>query len=321
MPTLPVVVLVGPTASGKSSLAVALACALQRRGQPAEVVNTDSMVVYRGMDIGTAKPTANERAGVVHHLVDVLDITRTASVAEFQQMARDVVQDCRRRGVVAILVGGSALYTRAVVDEFEFPGTDPAVRARWQARLDEVGVEVLHADLAERAPEVARDILPGNGRRIVRALEVLELTGGFRAQLPPWTYHLDGVLQFGLRLDREVMDERIAQRVHQMWADGLVDEVRALVGQGLREGRTASRALGYQQVLAVLDGTLGEAEAIEQTITGTRRFARKQLGWYRRDPRITWFDAPADEGQRDELAELLAGLTVGPDPGRGDGPH
>jgi len=289
--SIPVIALVGPTASGKSSLAVEVATRLASRGRPAEVVNTDSMVVYRGMDIGTAKPRPEDLARVRHHLVDILDVTQTASVAQFQRLARDVISDCRDRGVVPVLVGGSALYTRAVLDHFELPGTDPEVRARWQRHLDDIGSEALHAELASRAPEVAADILPGNGRRIVRALEVLELTGGFTPRLPEWTYALADVHQFGLHLERPVMDQRIASRVHQMWDDGLVDEVRGVIDLGLREGLTASRALGYQQVLAMLDGRINEAEAIEQTITGTRRFSRKQLGWYRRDPRITWLPA------------------------------
>ncbi|MFT4293801.1 MAG: tRNA (adenosine(37)-N6)-dimethylallyltransferase MiaA [Micropruina sp.] len=290
--TPPLIVLNGPTASGKTALAVRAAQLLLRQGRPAEIVNADSMLVYRGMDIGTAKPTLAERGGVVHHLIDIMDVDQTASVATFQQLARDAVADCRARGVLPILAGGSALYVHAILDDFEFPGTDPALRARLEDELARVGPEALHRRLAELSAEAAGDILPGNGRRIVRALEVIELTGSWRATLPEWRYALDDVRQWGLELPREVMDQRIESRVERMWADGLVTEVRTLIERGLREGRTASRALGYRQVLAYLDGEITEGEAKQQTVAGTRRFARKQLGWFRRDPRIEWL--PAD---------------------------
>lgn len=286
-------VLIGPTASGKSSLAVAYAELLRGRGQAAEIINADSMLVYRGMDIGTAKPTVAERGGITHHLVDIAEVTETASVADFQQVARGAIGDCQERGVLPIVVGGSALYTRAIVDEFEFPGTDPVRRAHWEAELERIGPEALHQVLTERDPGAAAGILPGNGRRVVRALEVIDLTGSYVSQLPQWRYHLPGVVQVGLELDRAELDLRIAARVEQMWADGFVDEVRGLVPRGLRDGLTASRALGYRQVLAYLDGDCSEAEAKEATITGTRRFARKQLGWYRRDERIHWLPALA----------------------------
>lgn len=304
-PVPPVLALNGPTASGKSTLAVDVALALIERGQPAEIVNADSMLVYRGMDIGTAKPTLADRRGVRHHLVDILDVTATATVADFQRLARAAIADCRERGVVPIVVGGSALYVRAILDNFEFPGTDAEVRARWEAELERVGPEALHGRLAASAPDVASGILPGNGRRIVRALEVIELTGGFTSTLPEWTYAVEGVLSYGLELPREVMDARIEARVHAMWADGLVDEVRALLPLGLRNGRTASRALGYRQVLEFLDGSCTEQDAQEATIRGTRRFARKQLGWFRRDARITW-RATGTPGLAAELANAVA---------------
>lgn len=302
----PVIVLVGPTASGKSSLAVDVACALRVDGIAAEVVNADSMLVYRGMDIGTAKPAPAERRGVPHHLVDVLDVTATASVAWFQARARALIEEIRARDGVPVLVGGSALYTRAIVDEFEFPGSDERVRARWEAELERLGAPALHAELARIAPASAAKIEPGNGRRIVRALEIAELTGGHEASLPEWTYALDGVHQFGLTLDREELDRRIDERVEQMWADGLVDEVRRLLGEGLRDGRTAIRAIGYRQVVAMLDGEIDEAEAKAQVQRATRRFFRKQLGWYRRDHRIHWLPAGA-EGNVEQIL-TIAGL-------------
>ena len=303
-----VLVLVGPTAVGKSSLAVAVAQRLTATGQPAEVVNADSMLVYRGMDIGTAKPTQTERGGVPHHLIDVLDVRETATVADFQRRARAAVADCHGRGVVPVLVGGSALYVRAIVDDFRFPGTDPALRAELEAELVAVGPETLHRRLTQLDPASARQILPANSRRVVRALEVIALTGeGFSAALPPRHYVLPEVVQVGLDIDRPRLDHRIAERVDRMWAAGLVAEVRRLVDHGLRDGLTASRALGYRQVLAFLDGELTEDEARTRTITATRKFARRQDSWFRKDPRITWlpFDQP-------DLADAVVALTATP---------
>lgn len=303
--TTPIIVLSGPTASGKSALAIDVARRLIGSGTPAEVVNADSMLVYRGMDIGTAKPTLDERGGVPHHLIDILDVTETASVADFQRLARATIADVRARGAVPLLVGGSALYTRAIVDDFDFPGSDASVRAMWEAELERVGPEALHAELARRDEYAASLILPGNGRRIVRALEVFELTGRVRPVLPEWTYLLDGVRQFGLSLDRAEMDARIETRVHAMFEAGLVAEVDRLRAQGLERGRTASRALGYRQVLSHLRGECTEPEARHDTIRGTRRFARKQLGWWRRDDRITWL-ASGDTANVDLVAGAAA---------------
>ncbi len=301
-----VLVLVGPTAVGKSSLAVAVAQRLAASGQPAEVVSADSMLVYRGMDIGTAKPTPAERGGVPHHLIDVLDVRETATVAEFQQRARNAIADCQGRGVVSVLVGGSALYVRAIVDDFRFPGTDPALRAELEGELAAVGPEALHRRLAKLDPASAAQILPGNGRRVVRALEVIGLTGDrFSANLPPRHYALAGVVQVGLDIDRHRLDQRIAERVDRMWADGLVDEVRRLAETGLREGLTASRALGYRQVLAYLDGETTEDEARTRTVAATRRFARRQNSWFRKDPRIGWL--PFD---RAGLVEAVVALVA-----------
>jgi tRNA dimethylallyltransferase len=286
-----VVAVVGATAAGKSEVALDLA---QRLG--GEIVNTDAMQLYRGMDIGTAKLPPGDRRGIVHHLLDVLDVSEPATVAEFQGWARSVIDDCLGRGVTPVLVGGSALYTRAVLDEFCFPGTDPDVRERWERSLAALGPEALHAELASRDPSAASRILPSNGRRIVRALEVIEITGRpFTASLPSHRYHYPEACQVGVDIDRATLDERIARRVETMWKAGLVDEVRELVVRGLREGRTANRALGYRQVLAFLAGSISEDEAREQTITGTRRFARRQDSWFRKDPRVTWvrWDDPA----------------------------
>lgn len=285
-----VVAVVGPTAAGKSDLSVALCKQL-----PGEVVNADAMQVYRGMDVGTAKITPAERSGVPHQLLDILEVTQTATVAEFQQLARAAIDDCLRRQVVPVLTGGSALYVRAILDDFEFPGTDPAVRERLEAELEEHGSGALHQRLAEVDPAAAEQILPSNGRRIVRALEVIELTGGpYVATLPEHTYVYPGAVQLGLDVPRPVLDERIGRRVDRMFEHGFVDEVKDLLGKGLLDGRTANRALGYSQVIALLRGELSETEARERTAQATRRFARRQDSWFRKDPRITWlpWDAP-----------------------------
>ena len=313
------VVLVGATAVGKSSLAVELALRLAAAGRRAEVINADSMLLYRGMDIGTAKPSIVERRGVRHHLIDVLDVTETSTVADFQRLARDAITECCTRNVVPIVVGGSALYVRAIVDNFEFPGTDPALRAELEAELERIGAQSLHRRLAAVDPAAAATIEPGNGRRIVRALEVGALTGRpYAATLPAYSYLLPGIVQLGLAIDREALDRRVATRVHRMWQAGLVDEVRQLEQAGLRRGRTASRALGYRQVLDFLANSISEAEAEEQTILATRRFARRQDAWFRKDPRIHWlrWDDPqlvdsayglagADGNQASERAESM----------------
>jgi tRNA dimethylallyltransferase len=301
----PVVAVVGPTATGKTALAVALA---QRLG--GEVVNADSMQLYRGMDIGTAKPGPAERAGVPHHLLDLWSVQEPASVVEYARAARAQIDRLRAAGTLPLLVGGSGLYVRAVVDELEFPGTDPAVRARLEAELAEVGPGRLHERLRTLDPEAAVAVLPSNGRRIVRALEVLELTGRpFRARLPQPRPHYPVV---GVALDRAPaeLDERVAARVERMWAQGLVAEVERLVGEGLREGPTASRALGYAQVLDSFDGVLTPAEARERTVTATRRFVRRQRSWFRRDADLAWFDAGRPD-LPDAVAGLIADRTIG----------
>ena len=294
-PTRPVVAVVGATATGKSDLGVALALRLG-----GEVVNADSMQIYRGMDVGTAKLTEPERRGVPHHLLDVWDVRVAANVAGYQRMARETFAALQAQGRTPVLVGGSGLYVRAAVDDLAFPGTDEAVRTRLEGELAEVGPAALHARLAALDPAAAASILPSNGRRVVRALEVVELTGSFAAALPDPAYAVPTV-QVGLAIDRSLLDERIERRVEQMWERGLVGEVRSLVEQGLREGRTASRALGYAQVLRHLDGEWTEDRAREETVKATRRFARRQESWFRRDPRVGWVDVTGQEDP-DELA-------------------
>ncbi|WP_369134748.1 tRNA (adenosine(37)-N6)-dimethylallyltransferase MiaA [Modestobacter sp. I12A-02662] len=300
----PVVAVVGPTATGKTALAVALA---HRLG--GEVVNADSMQLYRGMDIGTAKPTPAEREGVPHHLMDLWHVREPASVAEYRQRARAEVDRLRAAGVVPLLVGGSGLYVRAVLDELDFPGTAPDVRARLTAELEAEGAAALHARLATVDPAAAAAILASNGRRVVRALEVIELTGApFTARMPDPRPHYPAVV---VALDREPaeLDERVARRVDAMWAAGFVDEVAVLAADGLREGPTASRALGYAQVLQQLDGVLTPEEARERTVTTTRRFVRRQRSWFRRDAATTWFDAARPDLVDAAVAEIT-GRTI-----------
>lgn len=308
--TQPVIVLIGPTASGKSALAVDVAVQLRADGILTEIVNADSMLVYRGMNIGTAKPTLEERRGIPHHLIDIMEVTEQASVAEFQAQARAVIADIQRRGGVPIVVGGSPLYTRAITDAFHFPGSDEQVRAKWEAELARVGVSALYERLREVAPSSAENIEPGNGRRIVRALEIHELTGEHSPTLPQWTYELEGIQQYGLDLPRDVLDARIDARVESMWEAGLVDEVRALLVVGLREGRTALRAIGYRQVVQMLDRELTEDEAKDAVKRATRKFFRKQLGWYRRDPRIRWLAAGDDSNVSTIAADVAQALQA-----------
>jgi tRNA dimethylallyltransferase len=293
------IAVVGPTATGKSDLALALAEALD-----GEVINADALQLYRGMDIGTAKLPPAMRRGVPHHLLDVLDVTQEASLAAYQRDARRARDEVVARGRVPILVGGSGLYVRAVLDRLEIPPTDPAVRLRLEREAESVGAEPMHARLAELDPVAAIAILPGNVRRVVRALEVIELTGRpFSATLPKPEYHRPAV-QIGLDAPRDVLDERIAARVERMWKDGLIDETLALVAEGLLDGRTAPRALGYAQVLRMFEGELDDVAARADTIVTTRRFARRQESWFRRDQRITWlpFDA------RDLVGRALAAI-------------
>jgi tRNA dimethylallyltransferase len=283
IPQPPVIAVVGPTGSGKSDLAVALALELD-----GEVINADSMQFYRGMDIGTAKISLAERRGVPHHLLDTLDVTQEASVSDFQQESRAAVAEIHSRGKRAILVGGSGLYIRAALDVLEFPGTDPAIRRRLEAELETAGPAPLRARLEGVDPVSAARL--GDARRIIRALEVFELTGRPFSSFMPVREYFRPAAQIGLTVDRELLRDRLAQRVHGMVSGGLLAEVQRLDAAGLRRGRTAPRALGYAQFLKVLDGEAGIDQAAEETIVATRQFARRQLTWFRADPRITWLD-------------------------------
>ena len=295
------IAVVGPTATGKSELAITIA-----RAVGGEVVNADALQLYRGMDIGTAKVSKADRRGVPHHLLDVLDVTETASVAAYQRDAREVIERLLDKGAIPVLAGGSGLYVQAVLDDLRFPGTDPAVRARLEAEADDVGAAVLHERLTSLDPVAATAILPTNTRRIVRALEVIEITGQpFSATMPkPGPAHYGTVL---VGIDRETgdLDRRVDLRVDRMFAAGLVEEVKSLLGRGLRDGKTASRALGYQQVLAALDGDGDFAAAAESTKQATRRFVRRQRSWFRRDARIRWFDG-ADPDVAERVLSVVA---------------
>ena len=294
----PVIAVVGPTGSGKSDLAVNLALELD-----GEVINADAMQFYRAMDIGTAKITMAERRGVPHHLLDILDVTQEASVSDFQHQAREVIDDIHARGKRAILAGGSGLYVRAALDILEFPGTDPELRARLEADHAQLGTPALLDRLRTVDPASADRV--SDARRIIRALEVHELTGRPFSSFMPRREYYQPAVQVGLGVDREVLRDRLASRVHRMVASGLLEEVRLLDARGLRRGKTASRALGYSQFLRVIDGTSTVSDAAEETILATRQFARRQLTWFRADPRITWLD-----WQDPQLAAKAAELCV-----------
>ena len=296
----PIITVVGATATGKSDLALDLA---DRLG--GEIINTDSMQFYRGMDIGTAKLPVDERRGIPHHLIDILDVTEEANVQDFQARARAAIADIRERGLRPILVGGSGLYVRAAVDHMEFPGTDPQVRARLEA---EVATDrwALHQKLRELDPTAAEKITVNDQRRIARALEVIELTGRpFSAQLPDYQ-EIEPTIHLGLSMDRAILHERIATRVELMWDHGWVDEVTRLLDVGLAEGKTASRAIGYAQIQRHLAGELTAAQAKEETTIRTRQFARRQDTWFRRDPRIRWIDGSAADPEQNLAAALVA---------------
>ena len=283
-----VVSIVGPTASGKTGLGVAIARRLAERGERAEIVNADAYQMYRGMDIGTAKPTAEEQAAVPHHLIDIIDPDDTMTVARFQQLARRTIAELQSRGIRPILVGGSGLYARAAIDDISFPGTDPKIRERLERRELEEGAGVLFEELRAKDPQAAARMDPRNPRRTIRALEVIELTGRpYSATLPRYRYVVASV-QIGLDLDRADLDRRIDIRTAQMREAGFLDEARRLRPH---MGLTASRALGYQQMFDLLDGLWDERDAWADVAQKTKRLARKQMGWFGRDPRIHWLQA------------------------------
>ncbi|EIC67912.1 tRNA (adenosine(37)-N6)-dimethylallyltransferase MiaA [Mycobacteroides abscessus] len=303
--TRPIAV-IGPTATGKSALALELA---ERLG--GEIVNADAMQLYRGMDIGTAKVPECERRGLVHHMLDVLDVTETATVATYQERAVATIDDIRARGHVPVIVGGSMMYIQALLDDWAFPATDPQVRARWEERLAQIGVTALHAELAARDPAAAAIILPTDGRRTVRALEVIELTGQpFAASAPTIGPPRWDTLIVGLDWETEKLDDRIARRTDLMFEQGFVGEVEYLLSTGLRDGVTASRAIGYAQVIAALDAGGGAGalvQARDLTFVGTRRYVRRQRSWFGRDHRVVWL---AGESVETGGPEGLAGEIV-----------
>jgi len=303
----PVVAIVGATGTGKSDLALDLATELIERGHPVEIVNADAMQLYRGMNIGTAKVPESERRGIPHHLFDVWDVTVEASVADYQTLARAIILDIQSRGAIPLLVGGSGLYVSAVIYEFDFPGTDKDVRASLEARLDTEGIDALQAELARKDPLAAAAIDPRNTRRVIRALEVITLTGkpfgaGLDAEQRPWQ---DNLLILGLEVPREELVTRLDQRVNRMWDAGLVDEVKSLIPAGIESGVTASRAIGYQQVLAYLSQTLTKEAALEETQGLTRRYARRQVSWFRRNTDTVWLD-PRDPNTLARALELVS---------------
>ena len=285
------VAVVGPTGTGKSDLALDIAESLSAAGAKAEIVNSDSMQFYRGMDIGTAKLELSERRGIEHHMLDVLDPLDESTAAEYQRVARPIIEELQAKGVVPILVGGSMLYVAAVLNTFEFPARDEALRAELEADLERLGSHELHRRLAALDPVAASRVDPANPRRVVRALEIVLVTGQpFAAALPEEPESWQPVLEMGLNSDRANLVGRLETRVQRMWQKGRLDEVESLIPLGLREGKTSSRAIGYAQALSQLDGLSTQEEAIAETVRLTQRYARRQMSWFRRDKRIQWFD-------------------------------
>jgi len=285
------IAVVGPTGTGKSDLGLHIANQIIANGGKAEIVNTDSMQFYRGMDIGTAKLSVAERDGIAHHMLDVLDIRDESTAAEYQAQVRPLILDLQQRGITPILVGGSMLYIAAALNTFEFPERNAEIRAELEDELEKFGSHTMHRKLAELDPLAASRIDPENGRRVVRALEIVTITGEpFAAALPEKTESWQPVLEIGLNSDRSHLVERLAKRVERMWEQGIVAEAESLIPFGIREGKTSSRAIGYAQALAQLDGEMVSEEAIAATTQLTQRYARRQMSWFRRDERIHWED-------------------------------
>jgi tRNA dimethylallyltransferase len=300
------IAVVGPTGAGKSDLGLAIVEQIIAAGGKAEIVNSDSMQFYRGMDIGTAKLSVPERRGVAHHLIDWLDITDESTAAEYQAVARPLISDLQAKGITPVLVGGSMLYIAAVLNNFEFPARDAELRLQLEADLEEHGPHEMHRRLKALDPVAASRITPENGRRSVRAIEIVTLTGEpFAAALPEEPEDWQPVLEIGVNGPREDLVQRLEQRVHKMWQLGLVEEARSLIPLGIREGKTSSRAIGYSQALAQIDGHLTEAEAIADTVRLTQKYARRQMSWFRRDKRIQWIDYQ-DEELNSKAAHLVS---------------
>lgn len=299
------IAIVGATGTGKSDLAVNLALKLSQLGKNCEIVNADAMQLYKGMDIGTAKLTESERKDIQHHLIDVLEVTEESTAAEYQKLARSTILEIQSRGAIPILVGGSMLYVAAVLNQFEFPERDAKLRAELEADLERLGPRALHKRLADLDSGAASRIIPENGRRVVRALEIVLLTGApFAAALPDEPKSWQPVLEIGLRVERSVLVERLASRVELMWQRGLVDEVRALIPRGFKESKTSAVAIGYAQALAQIEGRMSEQEAIEETVRLTQRYARRQVSWFKRDRRIQWLEA-LEGDVLDQALELI----------------
>jgi tRNA dimethylallyltransferase len=305
------IAVVGPTGAGKSALAIAIAQHITAKGGQAEILNCDSMQFYKGMDVGTAKLTLAERQGITHHLFDFLEITDESTAAEYQQIARPLILELQSRGITPILVGGSMLYVAAVLNLFEFPARDEELRAKLEQDLIDLGPHEMHRRLGAIDPVAASRITPENGRRSVRALEIVTLTGKpFAAALPDVPEDWQPVLEIGINGDREDLRARLEARVHKMWADGLIDEVRSLESKGIRLGKTSSAAIGYTQALKQIDGEITEVEAIADTVRLTQKYARRQISWFRRDQRIQWLDYQDFEATQKALAMVDEWLSL-----------
>lgn len=300
------IAVVGPTGAGKSDLGLAIVDQIISAGGKAEIVNSDSMQFYRGMDIGTAKLSLQERRGIKHHLIDWLEITDESSAAEFQAVARPLIQKLQEQGITPVLVGGSMLYVAAVLNNFEFPARDETLRAQLEAELEEHGPHEMHRRLKALDPVAASRIIPENGRRSVRAIEIVTLTGEpFAATLPDEPDDWQPVLEIGVNGSREDLVLRLEKRVHRMWDLGLVEEARSLIPMGIRDGKTSSRAIGYSQALAQIDGVMTQDAAIADTVRLTQKYARRQMSWFRRDNRIQWLDYQ-DHEMNSKAAHLVS---------------
>jgi tRNA dimethylallyltransferase len=305
------IAVVGPTGAGKSALAIAVARHIIAKGSQAEIINCDSMQFYKGMDVGTAKLTLSEQQGVTHNLFDFLEITDESTAAEFQKIARPLIESLQARGITPILVGGSMLYVAAVLNRFEFPARDEALRAQLEQDLIDLGPHEMHRRLKEIDPVAASRIIPENGRRSVRAIEIVTLTGEpFAAALPEVPEDWQPVLEIGINGDRDHLRARLEARVVKMWQQGLIAEVKALEAHGIRDGKTSSAAIGYAQALKQIDGEMTEAEAIADTVRLTQKYARRQMSWFRRDQRIKWLDYQDTEATAKAIALVDEWLSL-----------